>query len=192
MSMAELVLDLETKKSFDDVGGRNNHHLLGVSLAGVYDYGNARFFALEEKDMAELERLITQADRIIGFNTKNFDYAVLQPYVSLNLNAVPSLDIMEEIVKVLGHRVSLDSVASATLGTKKTGDGLKAIQLFREGKMLELAEYCLQDVKLTRDIYEYGAEHGKLFFDSRFGGTKEISVSWKKIAAHEAPLRLAL
>ena len=188
--MAELVLDLETKKSFDDVGGRQNFHLLEVSLVGVYDYGEDRFVIFREHELKELEKLLAGAQRVIGFNTKNFDYAVLQPYLSLNLKALPSLDIMEEITSTLGHRVSLDSVALSTLKVGKTGDGLKAIRLFREGKFDELAEYCLQDVKLTRDIYEYGAKNGKLLYESRFGGSAEVPVSWRRLEARAAPLRL--
>jgi len=78
------------------------------------------------------------------------------------------------------------------LGERKTGDGLKALRLWKEGKLQELADYCLQDVKLTRDIYEYGAEHGELRFESRFGGPGKVPVSWKKIGADLAPLRLQL
>src|SRR3989338_1409176 len=187
-SMSELVLDLETKKSFDDVGGRQNFHLLEVSLAGVYDYARDQFLTFREHELKELEKLLAGASRVIGFNTKNFDYAVLQPYLSLNLKALPSLDILEEITRALGHRVSLDSVASGTLKTGKTGDGLKAIRLFREGNFEELAAYCLQDVKLTRDIYEYGAENGKLYYESRYGGNAEVLVNWKRLEARAEPL----
>jgi len=190
--MSELVLDLETKKSFDDVGGRQNFHLLEVSLAGVYDYARDQFLTFREHELKELEKLLAGASRVIGFNTKNFDYAVLQPYLSLNLKALPSLDILEEITRALGHRVSLDSVASGTLKTGKTGDGLKAIRLFREGNFEELAAYCLQDVKLTRDIYEYGAENGKLYYESRYGGNAEVLVNWKRLEARAEPLRLQL
>ena len=190
--MSELVLDLETKKSFDDVGGRDNFHLLEVSLVGVYDYASDRFMTFEEHELGELEKLLLKSDRVIGFNTKNFDYAVLQPHVSINLKALPSLDILEEIAKILGHRVSLDSIATSTLKMQKTGDGLKAIRLYREGKIKELADYCLQDVRLTRDIYEYGATHGKLLYESRYGGAGEVATTWKRLAPSEAPLRLAL
>ncbi|MDO8558452.1 MAG: ribonuclease H-like domain-containing protein [bacterium] len=190
--MAELVLDLETKKSFDDVGGRTNFHLLEVSLVGIYDYAKDAYRSFLENELKDLEEMLRRADRVIGFNIKNFDYAVLQPHVSINLKALPTLDILEEVAKNLGHRVSLDSIASKTLGERKTGDGLKALRLYKEGKLKELAEYCLQDVKLTRMVYEYGARHGKLLFEDRFGEAREASVSWKKTPAHEAPLRLQL
>jgi DEAD/DEAH box helicase domain-containing protein len=190
--MAEIVIDVETKKSFDEVGGRENFHLLDVSIVVAYDYGHDEFIVYRENELDKLADLLCRADRVIGFNTKNFDYNVLQPHLNLNLRALPSLDILEELNRSLGHRVSLDSVASATLGTTKTGDGLKAIRLYREGRIDELASYCEQDVRLTRDIYEYGAKYGKLYFGDRFGGKKEAGVSWKKLVPEEAPLRLPL
>jgi len=147
--MSELVLDLETKKSFDEVGGRDNFHLLEVSLVGVYNYDNNAFLTFTERELGALEKLLSQTNRVVGFNIKNFDFTVLQPYVSLNLAALPTLDILEEVARTLGFRVKLDSIAAATLGEKKTGDGLKALRLYKEGKMQELADYCLQDVKLT-------------------------------------------
>ena len=191
--MPELVLDLETKKSFDEVGGRNNFSLLEVSLVGIYDYGKDAFLSFREDELSDLERVLKTADRVIGFNIKNFDYAVLQPWVSLHLAALPTLDILEEVAVVLGHRVSLDSIASATLKERKTGDGLKALRLYHEGKFEELAAYCLQDVKLTRDIYEYGIKHEKLFFENRYGNTPgEVRVSWKKPERGAVPLQLGL
>ena len=87
---------------------------------------------------------------------------------------------MEEITKALGHRVALDSVARATLGEGKTGSGLEAIRLWREGRLGELKEYCLSDVRITRDVYEYGASHGELFYMPKFGsGKARVEVGWK-------------
>lgn len=190
--MAEIVLDIETQKSFDEVGGRTNFAALGVSLAVVYDYGRDAYQTFFEKDLKELENVLARSDRVIGFNVKNFDYAVLQPHLTLSLKGLPTLDIMEEVANTLGFRVSLDSVASATLGERKTGDGLKALRLYKEGKLEELAEYCRQDVKLTRDVYEYGAANGKLYYESRIGAKNMVQVGWQKLAREDRPLTLGI
>ena len=174
-----LIFDLETKKEFAEVGGYRNAHLLGVSVLGVYTYADDQFKAYEEKDLGELEQIMSEADLIIGFNTKHFDYQVLQPYFkNLNLTNAPSLDLMEKIEGVLGFRVGLDALAKSTLGSQKTSHGLEALQWFREGKMEEVKKYCLQDVKLTRDLYEYGLNHGSLMFESRTDGLKTIPATW--------------
>ena len=52
-----LVIDLETKKSFADVGGEANIRDLGISVAGVYSYNANKFFALEEHEVPQLEEM---------------------------------------------------------------------------------------------------------------------------------------
>ncbi|MEK7519628.1 MAG: ribonuclease H-like domain-containing protein [Patescibacteria group bacterium] len=183
--MDQIVLDLETQHEFSEVGGREYPHLLKVSLVGVYSYARAAFLAFEEKDIPELEKLLSETDLLIGFNTKHFDYAVLQPYLkSLDLKKIPACDIMEDVANVLGHRLSLESIAQATLGTGKSGHGLDAIRYFREGNMEALKKYCLDDVRITRDIFEYGKQNGKILYTSKYRAESlSAPVSWKKLGA---------
>lgn len=178
--MAEkLVLDLETQKEFAEVEGRKPELLL-VSACGIYSYEQDRYDAYLEADIVpKLAPRLQAADLIIGFNVRRFDLAVLQPYVQFPVASLPVLDILEEIVKNLGHRVSLDSVAQATLGRGKSGHGLEALQWYKEGRIDLIVKYCLDDVKLTKDVYDYGKQHGRLFATSRFGTEKlQIPVFW--------------
>jgi hypothetical protein len=120
------------------------------------------------------------ADLIIGFNSKHFDFTVLQPYYpNFNLGQLPHLDILEEITNVLGRRLKLESVAQETLGYGKSGDGLDAIRYFRAGDWDSLIKYCLDDVKVTKEVYDYGLAHGNIWYST--GGKKEkIPISWQK------------
>ena len=173
-----MVLDLETQKGFHEVD-RKKLHLLKVSVACVYDSKTDSYAAFEEKEMLKLEELLKQADLLIGFNIRDFDLEVLTPYLMTPPKNFPLLDLMVEIEKVRGHRVSLQSVAQATLNTSKSGTGWDALQLYKDGKIEELKKYCLDDVKITKEIYEYGAEHGKIFFVSnRDYQTHEVPVTW--------------
>ena len=173
-----MVLDLETQKGFHEVD-RKKLHLLKVSVACVYDSKTDAYTAFEEKEMLKLEELLKQADLLIGFNIRDFDLEVLTPYLMTPPKNFPLLDLMVEIEKVRGHRVSLQSVAQATLNTSKYGTGWDALQLYKDGKIEELKKYCLDDVKITKEIYEYGAEHGKIFFVSnRDYQTHEVPVTW--------------
>ncbi|MBP6084749.1 ribonuclease H-like domain-containing protein [Candidatus Gracilibacteria bacterium] len=163
-----LVLDLETQKLLFEVGGKQNLAQLGISVAGMYDSRDQRYFCLREHNIQELTPYLTAVDRIVGFNTEGFDFDVLQPYLpQINLKKLPSLDILTEINKTLGHRVSLDSVAQATLGMSKSADGLMAIKWFHEGKFAEIEEYCLKDVEVTNKVYLHVLEHGELKFKAR-------------------------
>jgi DEAD/DEAH box helicase domain-containing protein len=176
--MNRIVLDLETQKTFEEVGGRHMH-LLRVSVVGVYHYLKDKYMIFEEREVPALEEILKSVDLIVGFNVKRFDFLVLEPYLSIPVRKLPALDIMEEITRVTGHRVSLDSVAQATLGVRKSGSGLEAVSLFREGRIEALKRYCLDDVRITRKLYEYGQRHGELSFVSRRGWNQySIPVSW--------------
>lgn len=123
----------------------------------------------EEKEIPDLEEMLKAVDLVIGFNIKRFDWVILEPYLSIPVHKLPTLDIMQEIVRVIGHRVSLQSVALATLKEGKSGHGLDAIKYFRQGEMDKLKKYCLDDVRLTREVYDYVVQHGQLSFTTRDG-----------------------
>lgn len=182
-----LVLDLETKKTFDDVGGRNNIEKLGVSVVGVYDYATDEYTAYLEKDFGKLQNLLIDSSLIIGFNHIGFDMPVLQPYLSVDVNTLPYFDIMVGIQEIIGHRVGLDSVASATLGIGKTASGLDAIKYYNENRWDELKAYCLNDVKVTKEVLDYGIKHKKIKYTSKFGQhVKQIKVDWSKYSGKNA------
>ncbi len=173
-----LVLDLETQKTFDQVG-RQNLHKLKVSVVGIYDYLNDEYRIYEESELSILEERLKSAELLIGFNIRRFDLPVLAPYLFLSIETLPVLDIMDEIEKVRGHRVSLHSVAQATLGITKTGEGWNAVNLYEQGRMEELKRYCLNDVKLTKEIYDYGCRENRVYFISNRDWKKyEIPISW--------------
>jgi DEAD/DEAH box helicase domain-containing protein len=178
-SPQRVVFDIETKFTFDEVGGFGQPEKLGVSYVGVYSYSQDKLFGFTEEELPKLERIL-QAEQpmLVGFNSIHFDVPVLQPYFSqLDLTTLPHVDILRDIDKALGHRVKLDNVAQATLYEGKSGSGLDAIRWYREGDMESLAKYCLDDVRVTRDVYEYGLRHGRIYYPS--GGEKlPIPMRW--------------
>lgn len=177
MAKAPLVLDLETQKLFSEVDGKR--HLLKISVVGIYDYATNRYEIFEEKEVPRLESYLKKASFLIGFNIRDFDLEVLRPYLLMSPEEIPVLDLLEELEKILGHRVSLDSVAQATLKEGKSGSGLEAVQFYREGRLEELKQYCLDDVRITRKVYEFGKEQGKVqFLSQKDGRIHDIPVSW--------------
>lgn len=173
-----IVFDLETKKTFDEVGGHHNAHLLGVSVCGVYDYTAGKYRAYREAELNQLEKLFQRADLLIGFNTLHFDNVVLQPYFkNIKLAGLKHLDILHEIKKVLGFRLKLEGIAQSTLLEGKSGTGLDAIRYYREGDFDNLTKYCLDDVRVTKELYEYGQRHGQLWYSSG-GQLVPVAVPW--------------
>jgi len=189
-----IVLDLETKLSFSDVGGRDNLGALGISLVGVYSYRHNEYQAYWEEDFPKLLSILAEKPLVIGFNHRRFDFPVLQSYFkNFDLKTLPVIDILEDLTKVLGHRVKLDSVAEATLGTRKSGDGLDAIRYWNSGRLEELKKYCLQDVKITKEVFEFGVKNKEVYFMDKFRREKrKASVHWKMEHVEEADKQISL
>src|SRR5687768_1865505 len=96
-----------------------------------------------EKDVPALLLELKSAEKVIGFNILRFDYEVLKPYASgTHLASVRTLDLLVDIQRTLGFRLSLDSIATATLGTTKSADGVQSVKWFRAGELDKVAEYC--------------------------------------------------
>lgn len=184
--MNHIVLDIETQNLFSDVGGKENIHKLLLSVAGVYSYADDSFLTFTESEMPAFEALLRKTDLIIGFNINHFDLPVLQKYLTVDLTKIPALDIMDEVVSAMRHRVSLNDLAINTLGTKKSADGLMAVEYFKQGRMDELKKYCLDDVRITRDLYAHGLEHGQIKFTARDANLpyiKTLRIDWRKYAS---------
>ena len=176
--MELLFLDLETQKSSEEVGGWHNAQEMLVSVVVTHSSADNRFHIYEEDDLSSLFEDLRQADLIVGYNIQDFDYAVLSRYAPYSVENLPTLDMMKVVQAQCRKKVKLDNLAKTTLGTSKTADGLAAIKLFRDGKMHDLVEYCTQDVRITRDLYYYGADHGEVRFKDRGGKVQHIPVDW--------------
>jgi uncharacterized protein YprB with RNaseH-like and TPR domain len=182
-----VYFDLETQRSFGDVGGFSNKDKMGVSVAVTYSTARGSYEIYTEKEMDKLGEELIRADLVVGWNHVQFDYPVLQPYVFHTLaEQTINLDMMLDLEIRLGFRLKLDSVASATLGTGKTADGLDALRWWQEHKktgdfapLRRIAEYCAFDVKVTKCVHEYALANSLLKYDDRNGRTMEIAVDWK-------------
>jgi len=173
-----VYFDLETQKSADEVGGWNNIVRMGLSVGVTYSTARGEYTIYGEPQVNELLKELQRADLVVGFNNLRFDYEVLHGYTSFDLRQLPTLDMMVDLQGTLNHRLSLDSIATATFGVEKTAEGLQAIRWFKEGKLAEIAEYCCYDVKITKLVHEYGCQHKQLFYQNRLGKKQAVPVKW--------------
>ncbi len=188
----EVVLDIETRNTFQDVGAYNPS-LLQVSLVGVYFYETDTFEAFLEEDLPKLWPRLERADRIIGYNLIGFDYPCLQSYYTGDMMQLPTVDVMMEIEKKLGHRIKLDDVAQGTLGVGKSGHGLMAVEYWKKGEIEKLKEYCLQDVRVTRDVYEHALQYGNVSYFDRQGQKQTIALPIEPVqSAQRQSINLSL
>ena len=178
-SGTELILDLETKIGFDEIRGRSRIRQMGISVAVTYAYADDRFRTYFENDAAHLVEDLFSASRTIGFNVLRFDYEVLKGYTRRLLHRLPTLDLLDEVRRAAGHRISLDSLLQETLGTSKAGHGAMAIDWYQNGDWERLEEYCREDVAATKALFEHGRRHGSVsFWDRRQGRARSIPVHW--------------
>lgn len=173
----EVVFDIETQNTFEEVGA-GNHRALKISVVAIYEYETGAFRAFREEQLKDLWPILERADRLIGYNSKYFDVPVLQNYYTGDLSKIPHLDLLEEIKKAIGFRLKLDDVARATLNTKKSGHGLEAVEWFRRGEWEKIINYCIDDVRITRDVYEYGLQNKQIFYPDVAAGLKPIPVKF--------------
>jgi len=169
-----IIIDLETQRTFRE---EREPAKLGISVIGVYDYVTQKGEVFTEREISRVFPILEHASYIIGFNIRSFDLPVLAPYYPGKVEEFPVFDILEDIRNIIGRRLALNDVASATLGKKKTGHGLMAIDYFKEGQWDKLKQYCLDDVMVTKELFEHGVREGKIHYVSEYG-KENIVVNW--------------
>lgn len=179
--MDTIVIDLETKNTFVEVGAttsaqRNDASRgsfldkLEISVVGVYSYQKDSYHCYGEEEFSELKKLFADRALLIGFSSNRFDLPLLNRALGLELLKFPRIDLSEEVELKTGRRISLDMLAKANLGVGKNGNSLLAPALYREGKIEELKKYCLNDVKITKELYDLAKKQGFLLVPEKENG----------------------
>ncbi|NWF56486.1 MAG: DEAD/DEAH box helicase [Syntrophaceae bacterium] len=174
-----LFLDIETQRGAEEVGGWQNKHLMRVAAAVVYDSLEDSYQVFQEEDVHGLIEKLKTGELIVGFNVADFDYQVLKAYTSFRFPQLRTFDILQEVHRQLGYRLSLGHLAHKTLNAEKPADGLQSLQWFKEGRIEEVIAYCKKDVEITRDLFLFGMAHGYLLFETRAGQRVRLPVEWK-------------
>jgi DEAD/DEAH box helicase domain-containing protein len=193
--MRHVFLDVETQKSFEEVGGYLPAELkisfVGICIRDGYT-GQGEFQGFFEKDLPKLWPILETADVIVGYNITDFDVETMRPYYSGNPDTWNVLDLLTRFKQATGHRVKLDVLAKETLGTGKIGDGLKAIEYYKNHQFRELAKYCFMDVAITRDIYDHGRRMGKLKYTNKWNREIETEIDFSFTPPHLGGVQMTL
>lgn len=180
--MRKITFDVETKNLFGEVSS-NEPTALDISVVCIHDSLDDSYKSFLEKDFRDLWNIIEQADALITWNGDHFDIPLLNKYYSGDLTKIKSIDLMREVRNVLGRRLKLDGVAEATLGVNKSGHGLEAVEWWKKGEIDKIIKYCIDDVKLTKELYDYAMKNSHLKY-KEFGNLKEIKLNtanWEKV-----------
>lgn len=182
--LRKITFDIETSNEF--IGGDFNPLKLDLALVGIHDSLTDEYTSYTQEELPKLWPIIEKADLLIGYNSDHFDIPLLGKYYAGDLTSIKSIDLLKEVRAVLGRRLKLDSLAEATLGRKKIGDGLQSIRWWKEGKIDQVRAYCIEDVRITKEIYDYARANKRLKYMD-YEGVREIKIDpskWEKGADH--------
>lgn len=168
----EIVLDIET------TGDIKDFDKLKVTVVSIYEYEKNAYRSFEESELGLLWPLLEKAERIIGYNSEHFDLPILNKYYAGDLLNFSQLDLLKVIKESTGSRFKLNDIAKATLQIEKSADGLQAQKWWQEGKIAEIKKYCEQDVKVTKEIYEFGKKNKMLYFPTLTGEIKPFAINF--------------
>lgn len=189
--MREIVFDIETTNTFADVGS-SDPAALDISVVCIYDSHTDEYSHFLQEDLPKLWKILEHADVLIGFNSDHFDIPLLNKYYPGDLTNIKSVDLLKAVHSSLGRRIKLDTLAEATLGEKKSGNGLEAILWWRNGEKQKVIDYCIQDVAVTRKLYDYALEHGVLKYKD-LGKIRDILIdtsTWRTKEDHSMTFTL--
>lgn len=189
-----IFLDIETQN--DWTGGEAfSIKDMKISYTGVIDAETGRSFDFWESDMEKLGEMLKESDKIIHYNGFTFDMPVIANYLGDWVMDLPQIDLMVAMNKKIGFRPKLDDLANATLGYGKNGSGADAVKYWVGGDLESLKKYCLQDVRVTMEVYEFGVKNGYVKYYDRKGFLKETEIDWslgEKIPAEKNDDALSL
>ncbi|TSC69376.1 MAG: DEAD/DEAH box helicase domain-containing protein [Parcubacteria group bacterium Gr01-1014_56] len=174
--MKRITFDIET---IGDFGPQGDFSKQEITVVGIHDSESDRYSSFLRDELAQLWPILERADLLVGYNSDHFDIPILNRYYTGDLTKIKSLDLLKEIKNVLGRRLRLDSVAEGTLGRGKIGHGLEAQKWWAAGEFEKVREYCLDDVKLTKEIYDYARKNNSLKYMD-YEGPREIKLDTSK------------
>jgi DEAD/DEAH box helicase domain-containing protein len=173
-----VIFDLETQRSADEVGGWAHADRMGLALAVLYDVRHDVWRTYYEADVHRLLLDLVMADRVVGFNIDRFDLAVLSGYSDWDLSRIRTLDMLGEIHRQLGFRLSLNHLSEVNLGEGKSADGLQSLRWWKEGRIDLIEQYCRKDVEVTRRLYDLGRSRGYLLYRDHSDRAVRVPVRW--------------
>lgn len=152
--------------------GWHDHAGMGITVIGAYDYETDRYHVFCKDNFSGFLDLLATHPCVVGFNNIGFDNKVILAQVEGSVREnlgkylnVASYDILVEIWRSLGldpfkfwygthGGYGLDAMCEANFGTKKTGNGALAPVDWQRGNIGTVIDYCLNDVKLTKQLLD--------------------------------------
>lgn len=170
--MRKVVFDIETTGSF---GTTFDPLQLELTMCCIWDSDTGEYTSYLKEELPKLWPILERADSIIGYNSDHFDIPILNKYYPGDLTKLKSIDLLKEVKRVLGRRLKLDNLAEATLGKKKSGNGMEAVRWWEQGEIEKIRQYCIDDVRITKELYDYARKKKSLKYKD-YDGVREVKL----------------
>ena len=181
-----LIYDIEIKKAIrgkneerltgiEYCEGWHDHANMGIACIGAYDYIEDRYRVFMDDNMNEFLKLCDAREVLAGFNSIAFDNAVIGAAIPCNFGISDGSKFYDILVELwaaagLGSKFAypthagfgLDALCKANFGTAKSGNGALAPVDFQNGRYGSLVDYCLNDVRLTKQALDEIIRSGSL------------------------------
>lgn len=171
-----LFLDIETQNDWKS-GESFKTENLKISFVGVVD-DQDKEYGFWENEMDKLHELMKQAELIVHYNGFSFDMPVIANYLGSSVMDMHQIDLMVAAHKKIGFRPKLGDLATATLGYGKSGSGADALEYWKNQDLESLRKYCLQDVRVTKDLYYHGLTNRTVKYYDRSGFLQTTDIDW--------------
>jgi len=171
--MREVVFDIETIGDIKDMASQK------LTVVSIYEFEKNKYSSFEAHELQNLWPIFEQAERLIGFNSEHFDLPILNKYYSGDLLKFPNLDILKVVKEATGSRFKLNDLVKATLQMEKSADGLQAQKWWDDGEKEKVKKYCEQDVKVTKELYDYGRKNRMLYYQTLTGELRPFPVNFE-------------
>ncbi len=176
--MRTVVFDIETANWMSDIGSSDPADLT-IAIVCIHDSETDTYSSYLENELHLLWNILERTDILVGYNSDHFDIPLLNKYYPGDLTRIKSLDLMKEVHATLGRRLKLDSIAEATLGEKKSASGAQSLQWWRAGEVEKVRSYCLKDVEITKNIFDYALKNGSIKY-KELGKSREVKLNTSK------------
>lgn len=170
-----IILDLEIQNDPTTVpNGWANKAGLGLAVGAWYSYRDDRVRWFDMANVLEtIEHFVSDQPLMVSFNGISFDFALMRAVLHDPANAgmeavladfkalaAHSYDILAEVWRTDPKRKferglnSLDAILLANDLGQKSGSGEQAARWWQAGEYDRVKEYCADDVKLTKALFE--------------------------------------
>jgi DEAD/DEAH box helicase domain-containing protein len=168
-----IFLDIETKSWSDFMSFADAQ----ISYMGVID-DDGKEIDFWEADLPKLKPILEKTDWIVGYNSIGFDLPIIGNYLGAEVNDLPQIDLMVAVYKTIGFRPKLDDLVTTTLGRSKIAKGSDAPIYWANGDLESLRKYGMEDVRLTKELYEFGKKNGYVKYTDKQGFVRQANINW--------------